>query len=290
MIIVKLLGGLGNQMFQYAIGRSLAIRNNTDLKLDISLYQTEQEGMEKRKYELNCFALEDCFFASAHDLFWIENRKSKRLLKKIIPIKRWMRVIKEKSPEFDLSILNLPDNVYLDGYWNSEKYFLKVKDSIKKEFVFKGQISSENKELLILITSVESISLHIRRGDYVNDYKTLQHHGLCDIDYYSKAIETIGDKVQSPYFFVFSDDLEWAKTNLKLKYPVVYIDNNRKDDSFWDMYLMCKCKHNIIANSTFSWWGAWLNENPNKIIIAPQKWLNANFNTDDIVPNRWIKI
>ena len=136
-----------------------------------------------------------------------------------------------------------------------------------------------------------SVCIHIRRGDYVEDIITNQFHGVCNLDYYYRSIEYIASKIKNPYFFVFSDDPLWVKQNLILKYPCDYIDQNFGKKDYEDMRVISKCKHNIIANSSFSWWGAWLNINPNKIVIAPKNWFKSKaINTKDLIPESWFKI
>lgn len=139
------------------------------------------------------------------------------------------------------------------------------------------------------IKNSNSVSLHIRRGDYVALSKSKKGHALCPISYYKKAIENIAQKIHNPRFFIFSDDIQWVKENLAIKYNAEYIDFNR-DYPERDIILMKHCKHNIIANSSFSWWGAWLNENPNKIVIAPKRWMNNLESSDDLIEPNWIKI
>ena len=141
-------------------------------------------------------------------------------------------------------------------------------------------------KILDLIHETNSVSLHVRRGDYVK----LQHiHGLCDLDYYAHAIRFITEHLTNPHFFIFSDDIQWVTNNLKIGFSHTFVDINHGHDSAWDMWLMANCKHNIIANSSFSWWGAWLNQNPNKIVVAPAQWF-ADGQQTDIISDDWTKI
>ncbi|MFH0972649.1 MAG: alpha-1,2-fucosyltransferase, partial [Patescibacteria group bacterium] len=185
-------------------------------------------------------------------------------------------------------ILKLKDDIFLDGYWQTEKYFKDIEDIIRSEFTLKTEYSNLNPELIAKISSCNSVSMHIRRGDYITNQNTNEFHGICFLDYYKKAINLIAEKFPNPTIFIFSDDLKWCKENIKIKYPIVFVKGNK---NYEDLIMMSKCSHNIIANSSFSWWGAWLNNNPNKIVIAPQKWLNnPNINYSDIIPSTWIKI
>ena len=177
---------------------------------------------------------------------------------------------------------------YYIGYWQSEKFFKDISDEIRKDFSFPKFTSEKNLEILKLIKSYNSVSIHIRRGDYLQNRG---FNGLAPLEYYQKAIEYIKNKIENPHFFIFSNDIEWCRKNLSIENSY-YIDWNRGEESYRDMQLMSLCKHNIIPNSTFSWWGAWLNKNPNKIVIAPEKWFNDCVNIDysNIVPETWIKI
>jgi hypothetical protein len=176
----------------------------------------------------------------------------------------------------------------IDGYWQTENYLIDIKDTILNDFQLKLPLRNELKEIALKISDSNSVSIHIRRGDYAQDKKTNAHHGTCSLEYYQEAIKLITEKIQNPIFYIFSDDIEWVKENLKINYPKYHVEGNK---GFEDMELMKNCKHNIIANSSFSWWAAWLNTNKEKIIIAPKNWLNnPKFDTSDVVPNSWIKI
>ena len=291
MIITKLIGGLGNQMFQYAAGRRAAYVNNTSLKLDIFGYE-KQVGITPRKYALNIFNIQENL-ASESEISKLKknNNLLQKILKKIYPVFINKSYIKEKSHNFNSEILKISDNSYLEDYWASEKYFKDIENIIRKEFTFKNKPDELNKAVIDKMTHCDSVSVHIRRGDYVNDKKTNQFHGICDLKYYYRSIDYFTNKINSPQFFVFSDDIKWAKQNLHLKFPCVYIDHNTGKKDYEDMRLMSECKHNIIANSSFSWWGAWLNQNPNKIVIAPKKWVNVEPNPHpNILPNAWITV
>lgn len=290
MIITKLIGGLGNQMFQCAAGRRAAYVNNTSLKLDITGYEN-QVGITPRKYALNIFNIQENF-ASINEINKLKkNTFIQKILKKIHPVFTNKSYVREKVHNFDPDILKISDNTYLEGYWASEEYFKDIEDIIRKEFTLKNKPDAINQKMISRIKNCDSVSIHIRRGDYVNDKKTNQFHGVCDLNYYLRAIALIAKKVKSPKFFVFSDDIEWAKQNLLLKFPCIYVEHNTGKKDYEDMRLMSYCQHNIIANSSFSWWGAWLNKNKDKIVIAPKKWFNdKSINTKDLIPDSWIKI
>ncbi|MCL5798059.1 MAG: alpha-1,2-fucosyltransferase [Patescibacteria group bacterium] len=290
MIITRLIGGLGNQMFQYAAGRRLAHARGTVLKLDIVGF----EVYKLRKYELEYFRI-NSEIAQNKELDVYKSARSKGLLRfvyKLVPSRGpKVNFYSEKSFNFNKEVLKLPENAYLTGYWQSEKYFKDIEKIIRREFEFKTRPDRENNLLLKKIRSVNSISIHVRRGDLVTNRSTNKYHGVCPISYYLTALKIISEKVKNPHLFIFSDDIPWVRRNFKLKLPVYFVENNQGDHSYEDLRLMQNCKHNIIANSTFSWWAAWLNPNKGKTIVAPKKWFNEkSIDTSDLIPEDWIKI
>jgi hypothetical protein len=291
MIIVKLMGGLGNQMFQYAAGRRLALNHNTILKLDLSflLNRTPRENFTYRSYELGIFNIQaELASPSEINRFVPTGKNMLNYLKRKLKLNK---LVKESHFHFDEGGLSSPDNSYLDGYWQSEKYFKEIEDIIRSDFTLKAKATNLNQELAKEIGSYNSVSLHIRRGDYVSNPETNNFHGSCSLGYYEKAIKKIADCIVEPHLFIFSDDPDWAKDNLIFEYPIKFVAHNGSEKSYEDLRLMSLCKHNIIANSSFSWWGAWLNRNPEKIVIAPEKWFNdSSINTDDLIPDSWLRI
>lgn len=282
MIIIKLIGGLGNQLFQYSLGRHLSIRNNAQLKLDVSGFET----YKLHKYSLYNFNIVENFSSNEEVKKLGINNKILKNINNLLPL-QYRKYIKESGYLFAPMILDLKDNVYLEGYWQSEKYFKDIEDAIKKEITLKVEVDELVQNL---IDGTESVSLHIRRADYVTSPKAIKVYSACSLEYYRQAIDIITKKISNPNFFVFSDDIDWAKKNLKINYPLFFVDHGA-EKNYEDLILMSKCRHNIIANSSFSWWGAWLNNNSDKIIIAPKKWFNDNSkNTSDLLPNNWIKI
>ena len=288
MIIVRLTGGLGNQFFQYAVARHLAEIHRTVLKLDISGFET----YKLHKYSLWSFNIQENF-ASPEEVAALSVRKQRivellmtRALRR--PPKSAPTHIREKHFHFDPDILNLPDSVYLDGYWQSEKYFADIADIIRQEFTVKTPQKGKDKDLAELMASCESVSLHIRRGDFVSAPQTNQVHGTCDLNYYFRCVENLTQTVKHPHFFIFSDEPQWARDNLKLPFSTTLVDHNGADKNYEDMRLMSQCKHHIIANSSFSWWGAWLCENLHKIVFAPIRWFaDSDINTNDLIPASW---
>ena len=268
MIIVKLVGGLGNQLFQYAAGRQIAEFHKTELLLDVSEFET----YELHKYSLFGLKLE-------------ENFASQEQINKL-------PVFKEKHFHFDIDFKNIPNDVILKGYWQTEKYFINIESIIRDEFSLKKEAEGENKKVLQKIQGMNAVSLHIRRGDYVLNTYENQILVSKDLAYFNRCVEYIVERVPDCHFYIFSDDTMWAKENLSLKYPVTFVDHNDAITNYEDLRLMSFCKHNIICNSSFSWWGAWLNSNPDKIICAPRKWFSDEtkfIDSKDLVPATWVK-
>jgi len=290
--MVSLKGGLGNQMFQYAAAKSLALRHNVTLKLDLSFLEGEQPGNTLRRFALDCFAI-SATRAARYEAALMSGRGSNRLrTASVSAVQRLLRysVFREQFFHFDPEVLCLPDKVYLEGYWQSERYFTDCAEVIRREFTVKQPLLGRNRELADAIASVNAVSLHVRRGDYVTDATTNAVHGICVADYYRKAEEIIARAVENPVFFLFSDDTEWVAANLALRYPVVHVDHNG-DVPHEDLRLMSLCDHHIIANSSFSWWGAWLSANPAKTVIAPERWFNdPTIDTSDLIPLSWLRI
>ena len=271
MIIVRVTGGLGNQMFQYAMYKSLEKKGKL-VKLDSkSFYETKKEH--------NGYELERIFDIKPNkptkeDLEKFDENNISTLFKikrKLFGDKKFVYDTKEYV--FNKDVYKLK-NSYLNGYWQSIKYFEEIENDIKKDFRFKNQLDNKNLEILNEIENSNSISIHIRRGDYMSPENYNMYGCIATPTYYKKAIKVIEEKVENPTFFVFSNDMDWVKKNIQINSRVFYIDINSGNGSYKDMQLMSNCKHNIIANSSFSWWGAWLNENKNKIVIAPKKWIN----------------
>lgn len=292
MIITKLIGGLGNQMFQYAAGKALALRHNTSVKVDDSFLKKPAQGIDTQRYfELDIFE-EYVLIASLNEtekyLKRINNKFFRELQRRLPFLFKSLRAV-ESGSSYHVDFEHYPENTYLDGFWQSELYFSKYENEIRNLFIFKKDIINRNTDLVSKInTAQNSVSIHVRRGDYVKNPEANKFHGLCSLDYYSEAIKLITDKVSNVSLFVFSDDIPWCKENFKFNLPIEFIETNNPHS---DLFLMTQCKHNIIANSSFSWWGAWLNNNANKIVIAPNRWFaNKDVNTKDLIPSSWRKV
>lgn len=288
MIIMNIIGGLGNQLFQYALGRTLSILHHVEFKIDNLGFVNYMYG-----YGLHSFNIHGSI-ATKQEIMDFKGRNP--IHRQYIKWKNAQRpyyqrsIIQERHFHFD-EMMHKVSSGYLQGYWQSEKYFSVVEQEIRRDLTFRQEPDEKNKRILESIRTVNSVSLHIRRGDYVTNTTTNQVHGVMPLEYYQRAIKIISQQVDEPSFYVFSDDPQWAQDNLKLEYPVEFVAHNHGDKSYEDLRLMGNCKHNIIANSTFSWWGAWLNNNPNKLVIAPDRWFNNSpHNTKDLIPARWIKV
>jgi hypothetical protein len=276
MIITKIQGGIGNQLFQYAVGRSLTEQYKVPLKFDIEWYKTS----EFRRFLLDKFNISG-EIATIQEIQRLnpEGFFAKTFTKK--------STFTETEDRFYDELLHLSGNAYLNGYWQSEKYFKNIEHILRKEFVLKESLPSPSDALVDHIQKTNSVSVHIRRGDYMAP-KNIKTIGLLSPDYYSKAVELITKETSNPQFFIFSDDLDFAKT-LSFPESSVYVTSDFGLEDYEELMVMSKCKHNILANSSFSWWAAWLNQNPSKTTIAPKNWFVSK-TTDDLVPNEWRRI
>jgi len=276
------MGGLGNQLFQYAVGRHLAIKNGTQLVFDTTAYIEDV----KRVYSLGNFKI-------VGDVSTVDFAKATMPLSfkdKLFYKGPKLTTFNEKYFQFDPEVLQHKDNQYLNGYWQSYKYFDDIRPQILEEFALKEALSPEDEALRQEIANCNSVCLHVRRGDYVASSVTNQYHGTCSPEYYTKGVEIIKSKFKDPHFYVFSDDIAWATENIIPDKEVKYVDHGAAKD-FVDFTLMHTCKHFITANSSFSWWAAWLANNEGKTVITPEKWFNDSPNdTKDLRPENWLKI
>lgn len=293
MIISEVNGGLGNQMFQYACGRALALQNKEVHKLDIAmlLSTNTDEYFTARSFELEIFK----------DISVIANdAELAKFFPKTIPLKVWYKWIKnyqrytEPFFMYDNGVAKLKGNVFLRGYWQTEKYFSNYESIIRKDFEFTSPKNDTTLSIEYTMALQNAVSIHVRRGDYVSSPTANSFHGVLGLDYYKAAMQKIESLVDKPFYFLFSDDGAWAKEYLvKNRKDILLVEHNIGKDSWQDMCLMSKCKHHIIANSSFSWWGAWLNDNKNKVVIAPKQWFankQKNEQTMDLIPPSWIRI
>ena len=291
MIIMRLKGGLGNQLFQYATGRAIAERTGMTLKLDLSGYQSDALRTDRlRFYKLaaspaGADEIERLNPSKAHYARWMASR-----IRSAMQPYHGRSYLKERGFPFDPAILQVRQPVYLNGYWQSEKYFADIAGVLARELTPASPLSHENEALAGRMAESASVSLHIRRGDYVTNPEALRVHGVVPLDYYRQAMSLMAGRVQDVRFFIFSDDMAWVQENLRAEHPMIFVGSDRSNQDYDDLRLMSCCRHHIIANSSFSWWGAWLNRRPDKIVVAPQQWFAAPIDTRDLIPAGWIRI
>ena len=290
---VLIYGGLGNQMFQYALNIALNEKGNKSSILFTNFfYNQHHNGFNlSTAFKLKLpFPLNVYDFLLSYGEIVFRNKKVSYLLQKLITRhhkKKYISYREEEEFIYDEKIFNKTSNLFV-GIWQVEAYFKDYKDIVSREFVFKHPKDKKNKNLIEQINAGNSISIHVRRGDYNSSAWSKTHDVIKDKTYYSNAINYLNEKIKNPHYYIFSDDIPWVKENLEFP-GSTFVDHNKGKNAYIDMYLMSLCKHNIIANSTFSWWGAWLNKNENKIVIIPERWLNTK-NCPGIYPSGWIKM
>ena len=292
MVVSYVLGGIGNQMFQYAAGRALALTNSQKLLLDLSDFSDYRlhHGFElSRVFNV---VTESAETFTVHQLLgWRENYLARKVLRRPqFAGLRGKTFVVEPLFNYWPDFFNLTGDCYLYGYWQSERYFKAVESVIRQDFTFREPLKEHNAELALEMATIQAVSLHVRRGDYVSDPKNRNVMAICDLEYYRKAISYIAERVDCPVFYIFSDDVPWVKKNLSVAFPCVYVEHNRGAESYRDMQLMSLCQHHVIANSSFSWWGAWLNANPEKIVIAPKHWFRNGNDDGDLIPDEWVRL
>lgn len=315
MIISKISMGLGNQMFQYAAGRALSLHKNVPLALDLSSY----EGYHLRRFELESIFTVQVAKATNEELKSYQLKQPlKSIWNKLLPFNRMFyyhlpyemtfekrtilqlselvspsyrkRTFIEPHYHYEPNFNKAPYDVHLIGYWMSWRYFEKYDNEIRQDFTFRRSLINHLSGVDNEMTNSNSVSIHIRRGDFASE-KNKRLHGVIPISFYQKAIELIASEIPSIQLYIFSDDIRWSKENLNTKFPAVFVSGEITKTSYEDFYLMSRCKHNIIANSTFSWWAAYLNNNPHKMVIAPKKWYNkSSYNYKDVYPLSWITL
>jgi hypothetical protein len=295
MITLIPTGGLGNQMFQYAAAKSLSLRLQTNLKIDLSFYAQHRHKSWCWDYELNIFNLgvkvihksfkgiSQCYIKP----FFEKKEKGKKNLLFL------GLFCDENATLYDVRFENLKNGITLLGYFQNEAYFKDYCEEIRKDFVFNPPINEQNCKIANEISACNAVSLHVRRGDYLSNKNAVNTFANLSIEYYHAAIQKILEKVKTPCFFIFSDDMEWAKQQFH-EYNCRFVNINHGKDSFNDMRLMSFCQHNIIANSSFSWWGAYLNSHSEKIVIAPKNWFKNeeqnHITVQNLIPTEWTKM
>lgn len=291
MICVRLDGGLGNQLFQYATGRALASRHGCALLLDSSRLDATARKVTPRTFELDHFRHQGRLATS------VEQRRLS-WLPRVAPASHWVspwRTFVERGPGYHASVESLPDQTYLVGYWQSHRYFSHIAQTIAEELTPARPLSAASEQVARSAAQGMSVSVHVRRGDYVTLPAAANLHGTLDREFYASALDRVNKQVGNARYFVFSDDIAWCRANLPLHHAeTVFVDHNTGLDAWQDLVLMAKCKHHIIANSSFSWWGAWLADQrqgeAGHLVIAPARWFAGQPEHDhrDRFPAHWI--
>jgi hypothetical protein len=292
MIFAEITQGLGNQLFQYAAARAISIRLSAPIKLDTTWF----DFCGQRVFQLDLLRIHATrtspFEQKVLDILKRERRAAKamKILRRLLLPGAVARLV-DRERGFDPALLSVRGNVFLQGYWQSERYFQAIAPILREEFTFKAAPDAANQAMLQQIDSCESIVVHVRRGDYLSTTHSNAVYGVCPADYYARAISYLGERVKNPHCFVFSDDPEWVGNHLKFAIPSTLVTHNIGKQDHEDLRLMSRGKHFIIANSTFSWWGAWLSAHPGKQIIAPRRWYESSpILTHDLIPEAWIRI
>jgi len=286
-VVVGLTGGLGNQMFQYAAGRSLALRLGTQLSLDISWFLCRKE----RQFALDKLSIQADIHASRLRMPDLVKSLESRISRKWAKKRMGLEIHREPHFHFCPKVLAVKHPVYLEGYWQSERYFDFCRDVIASDFALQEKLPEKCRSMLEQIQAADAIGIHVRRGDYVSDPATTRVHGPCSPDYYRISLEMVATGLDQPHGFVFSDDVEWVRNHFCAPFPITVVDVNRAKEAYWDLHLMAACRHFVIANSSFSWWAAWLGRRPGKRVVAPRRWFQKeDLNTSDLIPADWMRI
>lgn len=295
MIIVRLMGGLGNQLFQYACARRLALTHNTDVGLDLGHFSRRHGWHTDRAYQLRHFCLTE-HFASDKDIYHLRGHTESRWSRKTFKWRRRLfpaiakRYRQEAGLAFDPAVLNWENDVYLKGFWLDERYFSDQASVIRSDLRFREPLTGVNASLAGRLQEVNAVSIHVRRGDYISNPQYRAQMAHLEQGYYSAAIDQARAILKDPVFVIFSDDVPWVRAHLSLPESTIWAEANDADAGYRDLHLMSLCRHHIIANSTFSWWGAWLNPHPEKRVWAPQQWYAQDEPGFAIIPETWTKV
>jgi len=297
MIVVRLLGGLGNQMFQYALGRTLSLQNKDILKVDTTILEDHRPGVHavNRNYDLDVFTLE--LPKSTHSEIWKFHSHNfplpYKIASRLYNLIMGPTTVNEPHFHFAPAILSRTGTMYLNGLWQSYKYFQSVEAEIRRDFTFRQPLTGEALEIAAMIQRSQAVCLNVRRTDYITDKATSSVVTFTGLKYYRDAVDLIESQHKKLHYFIFSDDMEWCKNNFNfLGDDITFVDHTYAGPKFsFYLQLMSMCKHFIIPNSTFAWWAAWLNEDTGKIVVTPKKWMNdPSVETGDLIPDNWIRI
>lgn len=291
MIVARIMGGLGNQMFQYAAARRLALARNTELRLDVEYFAAQS----KRQFALDGWRIRGAVATPCELSLFLPRKRGQRIANLLRA--RWRgepspAILREQQFHFQPEVLSAPNNSYLDGYWQSEKYFAEIADTLREEFTPALPLGARASTLAAEIAARDSISVHVRRGDYVQEAGVREIHGVCPLEYYQESVHRLAETISDPHCYVFSDDPAWVENNLHLDVPCTFVAPESAGGEVVDLHLMSRCRHHVIANSSFSWWAAWLNPSPHKRVLAPARWFaqGAGRDTRDLLPPAWGKV
>lgn len=287
MIVFYCQGGLGNQLFQYATARQIAKRLNQELVLDPYWFEHPLKGETIRPLELLNYNSKLRVATSEEQRSW------KRLRSRFAPYLGPflpLRVIRERGVAYNNEVESAAAGSYLFGFWQSEKYFKDIRKELLHELQPITPPEATDRTVIEQMRQCNAICVHVRRGDYVTLNSAAAYHGVCSLDYYQRAIAYVTSRVDNPALFIFSDDPDWTRANLHTPHLTHYVAHNSVRDAFQDVRLMSYCNHHVIANSSFSWWGAWLANTKNQIVVAPERWFQADRPTPDLLPSHWIRL
>lgn len=287
MITVRLIGGLGNQMFQYAAGRRLALARGVPLRLDLGWYDDQPPQDTQRAYELGVYAADDQVTKASVPLPEAHTRLGLLRQRASNALGRGPRVLRQRGTSFDPAVLDAPDGTHLVGYWQSERFFADHAATIRADLVLRSPLREAAADTLARIeTDPAAVSLHVRRGDYISNPNASRFHGTMGADYYQRAVDLIVERAGGPVrLYVFSDDPDWCEDQLQLGHEQTVLRGNSSHE---DLALMRACRHHVIANSSFSWWGAWLDGRPETIVVAPERWaIDAGSDFSAIYADGW---
>lgn len=288
-IIVSLQGGLGNQLFQYASAKALADQNNSELSFDLEWFKTSKTKytVTNREFALAPFEIT----AAIEPIKELPKNRISRKLYNIFFRKEAYNIYYEKSFNFDENFFKINTPVHLKGYWQSYKYFQNIENTIRLDLGTPKNLSNASLTMMQKIQGSDAICLHIRRGDYVSNKHANDFHGLCELEYYNEALSIVSKDLALPHCFIFSDEPGWVRENMLLPFTTTIVDINGPDTPHEDLWLMAACRRFVIANSSLSWWGAWLSNHSDKIVVAPKKWFrNDSQDTSDLIPDNWIRM
>ncbi|HLO79809.1 MAG TPA: alpha-1,2-fucosyltransferase [Chitinophagaceae bacterium] len=276
MFIVKIHYGLGNQLFQYAFARSLSLKRGIPFSMDLHFYrQHKQNPDHPRVYQLNKFHIQENVISDEQVDQWLNPSTLDRGVIKLENLVRpyyKRRIVYERELVYDANMWEVEDDAYLAGYWQDLRYFQECEADIRNDFTFRDEPDQLNQSWLNRIKAVNSVGIHVRRGDYLTDKFTLEQVGMADMTYYKNAVQFVEQNITEPHYFVFTDDPDWVRKKFDIGVKYELIAHNNQENAYQDLRLLSACNHQVISNSSFGWWGAWLNSNTDKIVVAPRVW------------------